>query len=300
MKKISIIGNNHFGSILTKQLNEFDDKNRYVFFNTNEKTSDKIKFLLSLPSIDVVYSVSGSIHAGGALNLALMLNKKIVQHFIGSDVLTAIDNYKNRHFNKNLMEKSRYLCEVDWIQNELATIAIKADIASIATYNKNVIPKEFNSFSVLTYMSRGKEEFYGMADLIKLAKYFDDITFKVAGIKSYEKSLPDNIHLLGWVDMDKEFQECSCYIRNAKHDGLAFSILEALGYGRVVFYNYKFPYTNSFSTFDELRNKLFELRTSFEKQELCVNHEAIDFIQQEYSKEKVLGNLVKILTNEEK
>ncbi len=297
MKKIAIIGNSYFGHILTKQLNEFDDKNRYIFFDTNEKIGDKIKFALSLPSNDVVYSISASISGGGALTLALRFNKKIVQHFIGSDVLTAIEDYKNSRINQKLLNASKFLCEVDWIQKELANISIEADVVSIATYDRNVVPKEFDKFNVLTYISEGKEEFYGISDFIKLAKYFDDVIFKIAGIKSYAKKLPDNIHLLGWVDMDKEFQECSCYIRNVKHDGLAFSVLEALVYGRVVLYNYKFPYTNYFSTFDELKKKFSELKMNFEKKELGVNYEAIDFIRQEYSKENVLGNLVEILTN---
>ena len=293
--KIAIIGNSYFGSILAKQLDSFDNNNKYYFFNTNESLIDKIKFFFFLLIADRVYSISASISGGGALKAAKFFNKKIIQHFIGSDVLSAKEDYKNNNIDKKLISKSNFLCEVDWIQKELEDINIQADIASIAIYDKDITPKPFTNFSVLTYMAKGKEEFYGIDDLINLAKNFKDVTFKVAGIDSYKKTLPSNIKLLGWVDMDKELQNSCCYIRNVKHDGLAFSVLEALGYGRIVFYNYNFPYVNYFSNIEELKEKIHNAKKAFENNELKLNKKAIDFIQKEFSKEKVLNNLIKIL-----
>ncbi len=293
---IAIIGNSYFGQILTKQLSDFDKINSYRFYNTNEKKIDKIKFALDIFKTDIVYSVSATISNGGALNLALKFNKKIVQHFIGSDVLTAIDDYKNGNINKNLIENSRYLCEVDWIEEELKEIAIEAKVASIAIYEQRDINSSMpNKFTVLTYMSQGKEEYYGMNTLILLAQKFSDIEFRVAGIDSYN-SLPSNIKLLGWVDMDKEFENSVCYLRNAKHDGLAFSILEALGYGKKVFYNYHFAHTIYFKNSNDLIEKISEQKKLFDSSKLKINQKAIDFVKKEFSKEKVLNNLVQILT----
>ena len=294
---IAIIGNSYFGQILTKQLSEFDNINSYKIYNTNEKKIDKIKFALDIFKTDIVYSVSATISNGGALNLALRFNKKIVQHFIGSDVLTAIDDYKNGNINKNLIENSRYLCEVDWIEKELKEIDIEAKIASIAIYEQRDINSSMpNKFTVLTYMSQGKEEYYGMNTLILLAQRFPDIEFKIAGIDSYRKPLPNNIKLLGWVDMDREFENSVCYLRNAKHDGLAFSILEALGYGKQVFYNYHFPHTIYFRDSNDLVEKISEQKKLFDSAKLEINQKAIDFVKKEFSKEKVLNNLVQVLT----
>ena len=298
--KIAIIGNSYFGNILTEQLNKYDTNNEYLFYNTSENKIDKIKFFFNLPFIHTVYSVSASISEGGALQMAMRFRKKIVQHFIGSDVLTAVEDFKNSRVNNELVEASKFLCEVDWIKSELADISIEAGVASIAIYDKEIKPKEFEKFTVLTYMSQGKEKFYGMEDYIKLAKAFKDVEFRIAGITSYGEVLPENIKLLGWVNMDDEFQANTCYIRNAKHDGLAFSILEALGYGRIVLYNYNFPHAYYFESSDELIRKVSELKEDFESGKLGVNYEAIEYIKTQYSKEKVLGNLVKILTEPKK
>lgn len=295
---IAIIGNSHFGPILTKQLSKFDKQNSYKFYNTNEKKIDKIKFSLDIFKIDVVYSVSASISGGGALNLALKFNKKIVQHFIGSDVLSAIDDYKNGNINKNLVENSKYLCEVYWIENELNEIDIKATVASIAIYDKKSINSSMpDKFTILTYMGKGKEEYYGIDTLIVLSRKFPDIEFRVAGTDCYSKPLANNIKLLGWIDIDKEFEESVCYLRNVKHDGLSFSVLEALGYGKKVFYNYNFPHTIYFRDNNDLVEKISEQKRLFNSGKLEIDQEAIDFIKKYYLKERVLENLVKILTN---
>lgn len=290
---IAIIGNRHFAPILREKLSEFDLENRYKFYDTNGSKIDKVKFALDIFRIDVVYSLSASISGGGALNLALKFNKKIVQHFIGSDVLSAIDDYKNKNINKKLIEVSEYLCEVNWIQEELKEIDIDAKVASIAVYNThNKSTSIPDIFTVLTYMSQGKEEYYGMNTLIKISQKLSDIEFRVAGIDSYKKPLPNNIKLLGWVDMDKEFVNSICYLRNAEHDGLAFSVLEALGYGKKVFYNYHFPYTIYFKNSNDLVEKISVQKRLFDNSKLSIDLEAIQFIENEFNENKVLSNLI--------
>jgi len=231
---IAVIGNSHFGPIITQQLSKYDKANIYTFYNTNEKKLDKLKFALNIFTIDIVYSVSASISGGGALNLASMFHKKIIQHFIGSDVLSAREDYKNGNISNKLMQQSTYLCEVDWIKDELTEIGINATSVPIMAYKQKENPKKFKYFSVLTYISKGKENFYGIEDFIALAKNLPDITFKIAGIESYD-NLPKNIECLGWINMIEELQKATVFIRNAEHDGLGFSVIEALSLGRIVF-----------------------------------------------------------------
>jgi len=293
---IAIIGNSHFGPIITRQLNDYDSNNLYKYYNTNGNKLDVIKFILHIFSIDIVYSISGSISAGGALNLALLFKKRIIQHFIGSDVLSALEDYKNNNISSKLIKNSTYLCEVNWIQEELKTIGIQAKIAPIMVYEKNITPKQFDNFSVLTYMSKGREDFYGMDTLIVLAKALPDVTFKIAGISDCNQSVPKNIFFLGWINMLEELQQSTCYIRNAKHDGLAISVLEALSLGRVVFYNNQFPYVNYFQSDRDLIAKIKTVKDDFDNGMLLVNKKAIDLVKKEFRKENVLNNLISIFT----
>lgn len=292
-----MIGNSHFGAILAKQLQQFDINNKYTYYNTSELFKDKVKFIVKLFTIDIVYSVSATISGGGALNLALRFNKKIIQHFIGSDVLSAINDYKNNHINTLLIEKSHYLCEVDWIQKELSDIHIKAKCTSIMAYENFIKPKEFDKFSVLTYAGKGREKFYGIDDFVQLASDFPYIEFKIAGIEYYD-NLPSNIECLGWVNMIEELQKSTIFIRNAEHDGLGFSVIESLSLGRITLYNYDFPYLDYFNSYAQLKDIINKNKQLFDDGKLKINQEAIDFVKKNYNEKYVLTNLIKEIINE--
>lgn len=293
---IAVIGNSYFGNILTEQLRKTDKKNTYQFYNTDTKKIDQIRFIFNIFRIDVVYSVSASISGGGALNLATLFNKRIVQHFIGSDVLTAEQDFKKSNISDNLIKSSSFLCEVEWIKDELKNISIDATVVPIMAYKQEKKPKDFENLSVLTYMSKGKEEFYGVQDYIALAKNFPKIPFKIAGIDSYE-NLPHNVKCLGWIDMIKELQNTTVFIRNAEHDGLGFSVIEALSLGRIVLYNYKFPNVQSFSNRENLIAEFKKIKKTFDKGELELNFKAIEFVKQEFDEQKVISNLKEVLLN---
>ncbi|WP_457641500.1 hypothetical protein [Persephonella sp.] len=292
---VAIIGNSYFGCKLASQLAEFDRSNIYKFYNTSGKLSDKILFTRDIYKIDIVYSIGASVKGGGALKLALLTNKRIVQHFIGSDVLQAQESVRLNSINKTLIRKSKFLCEVDWIKKELADINIDAEVKPIMVYEKKFLPKDFNDFSVLTYIGKGKEDFYGIKDFIKLALDFPHIKFKIAGIESY-KNLPTNIKCLGWIDMITELQNSTVFIRNTKHDGLAFSVIEALGLGRIVFRNYRFPFVEYFSTYEELKNLLEKTYTKYKQKKLNINFDAIDFVRINFNKNKILSDIIEVLT----
>jgi len=292
---IAIIGNSYFGTILANKLRLFDKKNSYTYYNTSESFIDKVKFILKLPTINVVYNISATISGGGALNLALKLNKKIVQHFIGSDVLVAKKDLEYSYEDKRLINKSKYLSVVSWLKEELKDIGIASEVKYIMVYESEQEPKEFNKFSVLTYMSSSKEQFYGLDDYIKLAIDFPELEFKIAGIKNY-KGLPSNIECLGWTNMLNELQKSTIFIRNAKHDGLPYTVLEALSLGRVVLFNKEFPYTNYFNSYNTLRDSLASYYLEYCKNNLKVNYNAIEYIKQTFNKDRVLSQLVEVLT----
>jgi glycosyltransferase involved in cell wall biosynthesis len=296
--KIAIIGNSHFGPILTKQLSEFDKNNSYSFYDTNGKKLDKIKFALNLPFTDVVYSLSASISGGGALNLALKFKKRIVQHFIGSDVLSAIEDFKNNKINQELVTRSQYLVVSLWLKDELKEIGIETTLTHHNLFKKFVTVKESNFFSVLTYIPKQNPKFYGIDEFIKLANDFPNIEFKVAGIDSY-KNLPSNIKCLGWINMMEELQHSTVFIRNTKHDGFPFSIVEALSLGKIVFFrNYKYPFVNSFKDYNDLKNQFVKIIDDFENNTLKINYEAIEYVKENFNEEKILKGLIKVLRNE--
>ena len=196
-------------------------------------------------------------------------------HWVGTDVINAKMAFEHQLAISSYVINSTHYCEVDWIQHELSEIGINAEIVSIASVDSckfdTVLPLPEN-FSVLSYIGKGREKFYGIDLLIKLAEAMPDIPIKIVGISEYSEYLPANIELLGWVDdMDKAYRDCVLYLRLAEHDGLAFSVLEALSHARYVGYSYPYPGATHVNNICGLISMVAVLRSQFDNRKLKIN-----------------------------
>ncbi|MFM6927831.1 MAG: glycosyltransferase, partial [Bdellovibrio sp.] len=284
---VIILGLPYFAKKVAHSLSEENNNHHYIALNTSEKIIDKIRFLLLLPFCSTVYSISGTTSTGGALKLALALKKKIVMHWVGTDVILAQKVHREGDPLPQIIHASKHLCEVSWIQSELREIGIEAKIVQIASFDQTTIQREPlpKSFSILTYLSKNREIFYGMEKVTTLAKKFPHIEIRIAGISAYNKSLPPNIKLLGWVrDMAAEYKKCSLYLRLPEHDGLAFSVLEALAYGRYVGYSQDYDGTEYIDSEKKLIEYTQLLLDKHNKNELPINSFGIKWVTENFDR----------------
>ena len=98
--KVLIIGLPLFAKNLAKELNQFDPDNRYVCLNTYYRFIDKLKFLYHVRNCDIVYSLNGSIYNARAFDMALKFKKKLIIHWVGTDVIKAKKSYGDRLIKK--------------------------------------------------------------------------------------------------------------------------------------------------------------------------------------------------------
>jgi hypothetical protein len=293
--KTIIIGLPYFAQKLAKSLSEYDKQNTYVALDTNASNMDKMQYLLNLLSADTIYVISGTLANSKAVSLALRLGKKVVMHWVGTDVLKAAEVYQEKNFNADFISKVTHFCEVSWIQTSLQSIGINAEIVQFATFGQKVLqnPKLPDKFSILTYISKGREEFYGINQVINLASDFPDIEINVVGISQLAQKTPKNIHLLGWVENIREkYENCVLYLRLPEHDGLAFSVLEALANGRYVGYTQKFDNCSYINNYECLKVTVNELYEKFRQGNLLPNEAGTKFVAQNFNQDKVLGTLV--------
>jgi hypothetical protein len=288
--KILIIGLPYFANKLVANLSSYDKRNKYLAIDSS---NHKIKYLFHLLNTDIVYSIGGTTGKSKAINIALLLKKKIIFHWVGTDVLTAINYFKNNLIEKKYIEQIVHFSEVEWIQEELRDI-VDTSIVSIAMFPKFESPPPLpEKFSVLSYVAKGREEFYGINKLINLATHFPNIEIKIAGISEYKESLPNNIKLLGWVsNMDEQYKNCILYLRLVEHDGLAFSVLEAMAAGRYVGYSYKFDNVFHIDNYLKLEAIVKDLYEQHKRKILKLNELGIAFIKQNYSEVKVVEKLI--------
>jgi len=203
-----------------------------------------IKRLLQVRQYDAIYSIWGGTGLAGCLMVlvANLLGKKIVLHWVGSDVVL-LNRRPLRGLRTAILKQAKHWCECEWIKSELNGLSIKAEIVDLVVLRSDIRyqrPGQDAPIRVLSYVMQGKEEFYGLPKLLELAAVIPQAEFHIVGCAHSAPLV--NVFFHGWVDdMQEWYRRSHMYLRLVQHDGLAFSVIEALAYGCVVFYSYDLP-----------------------------------------------------------
>lgn len=241
---------------------------------------------------DMLYAVSGNdISSDPTMRMAAMMKKKIVIHWIGTDVLQAAEAFKKNQ--KVLNEEYPHIDLVcaKHLQKELQEIGIQADYVPIAPLDMEFeaieVPK---THAVLSYIPQHRESFYGVEKLKALARRHPDIPFYiVANDGENDTDRLPNMHYQGTVgrqEMEELHKKCSIMYRYPEHDGLPLMMLEALGFGRQAINRYPFPHviTPEGDSIEAIDAALGEILASPPR----VNQEGSDYVKREFTKEKIL------------
>lgn len=193
--KVLIVGLPLFAQQLKKDLEAFDRVNKYYCLDTYYNRKDRIKAFFRLPFVDVVYSINGSLSKSKVFDIAFLLKKRVMMTWVGTDVTKA---KKESNKNQQYLEYSEHYCEVEWIQQELKELKINAKIQNFfnfkSTIEAPIVTKP--TLTILTYISKNREEYYGWNELCFVAEQHPDVSFTVVGTDGVGK-YPSNVHCLG-------------------------------------------------------------------------------------------------------
>lgn len=295
--RVIITGLPLFGKMLCKDLNNFDSKNQYYFYNTYYSWVDKIRFAIMLPFCDLVISLNGVTDKSGSLNWAIKWRKKIMMLWQGTDVLLATERYNNKTILNTYLDYASQFSDSEQLIKELNQIGINADLL----YFKHIQPfdkieEPFRSISAYSYIANGREDFYGLNILLPLFEQFKDVHFHIIGTEG--KTFPNfsNATYYGWINARKYqeiAQESAVFIRLTEHDGYSKSIQEALANGSEVIWNMEHPQCHLVTSDSKSVRELFSKIT----QELTLRNNArnsnnISWVKQNLNKDKVLANFI--------
>jgi len=158
----------------------------------------------------------------------------------GSDVLRML-------YNPNWIEiirtfKTEHTCHNKQLQDELASVGIRARIKPIFFSEIEKYPLSYvYSETPQVYMTcnDGREEEYGVNQVLEIAEETPDIKFHIFGINGQNT---DNVIYHGWVEEDeminliKNFQSC---LRRNKHDGFSQTVMKSILMGQYpIVYNF--------------------------------------------------------------
>lgn len=230
------------------------------------------------------------------LIIAKLFRKKVVCHWIGTDVLIALKNPKKTLFMQKFIDLN--LAGSKQLKEELEVIGIKSIeeyiILNDIDFNVEEMPIDHR---VLVYLPTERIKFYGGDYIKQLAKDFPNIKFYIVANENKEEFKNyQNIINIGRVSLDKMeevYRKISILIRMVEHDGLSLMLMEALAKGKEVIYSYDFPYTYKSKDYVSLKQNFLKIIKDKPKK----NIEGAKYIKENFKVENYINNLLQHFKN---
>lgn len=198
------------------------------------------------------------------LALAATFGRRIVRWWVGSDVLTCLQDGRGRERARKLDKfVSKNVAVSPHLVTELESIGINAVVVP-SIVEPRLIPG--NSWEgalpnrILAYLPADRPEFYGESVVRQTIIANPDFEFVIVGDTEHRLARLPNVQSLGWTDMNAVYPKIGCLLRITKHDGMPRMVLEALLWGRHVIYSWPFPGCWHASTFTDVQECITRLR----------------------------------------
>ncbi|ENZ4335333.1 glycosyl hydrolase family 1 [Escherichia coli] len=292
MIDLLILGTQYHTNVVSANIDFVTNKKRIEITSYTSMLKSFFYMLFSKKIYFVYVPIENKKYINPFIITASLLRKELYFSWIGTDVLNLIKNKNKlfvlllRLFNKN---KITHLFECTWLQDEAKTKGIHGSVGPYITFS-SLFKNSFNPDShfrnsdkliVLSYATKGREQFYGINILKDVAKQMPDIEFRIVGVHGKDTN---NFKHLGWINKEKlsqQYAEAGCFIRIPEHDGLSYSVLEAMYNGMYIIFNYDYRHCNK-SSHDI--NDLISTIAKVEKQySACkFNHDAHEYIKNEF------------------
>lgn len=289
-----------FSQRLVKDLNLLDPNNRYIFTNTYYSKIDKIKFIFLLLFAKIVISFNGVSDESGSLNWVIRFKKKLMMQWQGTDVSLAVERYKSNTLNKKYIDYATHFTDAPWLKDELKDVLKSIEILPFKYIETNQYPEKFAKISVLSYIGKGREEFYGYEIIKASAKANPDIDFHIIGIDGKNLDKIENIYFYGWItdqEVKRIMKSSPIFVRLTQHDGNSLAVAEALSYGCEVIWSYPFKKCYLANSIDELNQNILDLSQKIKLRNYEPNFDNIKFVKENYIKKQVIGNYIKTIND---
>ncbi len=191
---------------------------------------------------DLVYAIGSRAARGAPADLLLRLRKRLVLHWVGSDVLWARRDFEAGRLSRRVAERAVHWADAPWLAEELGALGIAAEErplpVPIAWGEPVPLPE---AFRVLVYLPERPGGAYDVEGTLAVIRALPDVPFLIAGGFVPPVPLP-NAEALGFVrTMADVYHRTSVLLRLTHHDGLSHSVVEALSFGRYVVWTYPLP-----------------------------------------------------------
>ncbi len=268
-----------------------------VRFHPANGVANILALARDLRRCDLAYKIGGRIALGKFNRTAKFFGKKkIVMHWVGSDVLHAQRDLSANKQDPWVMRTMRHWADAPWLAEEVRRLGLECEFVPIVSVRIPLKPSPLpEEFSVLVYLPDiRKAEFYGLGMILEVARRLPHICFQLVGISKEQISrAPSNLRILGWVpDLTSIFEQVSVLWRPVRHDSVSFMVQEGLGHGRHVLWSYEFPGCVRVSDANQAQRELERLYELHRQNRLQLNHDGLQVIAEKYHPQQVKEEII--------
>jgi hypothetical protein len=262
------------------------------------RTSSRLEVatsMVGLATADVWYSIGAPIGDRWLHLFGRLLRKPRVVHWVGSDIAALRNNRGLIAFCRD--PRIVHLAEVEWTQQELANLGIRARIAPLPprVERNGMLQPLPERFTILLYVPKTRADFYGRREYQQLIERFaeEPVRFLVVGGGSIAYPPNAQVQDVGWSRSMRElYERSSALIRFTQRDGLSLMVLEALALGRHVLWSKAFPHVRSIATYAQMEAAVSDLLARHLRGELQPLADAAEYVDRHYETRACMKTIV--------
>lgn len=283
---IKIIGVERINNIILKLMKESNENDSMAY-----KYNDIIYINYGLNLI----SKTGLVTFIGAL----IFKKKLIVHWIGSDLYSILLDTKKSKMKKYVTILLNKMFDVtNWVaspllKEELKELGITSEVVYIPTELVRAVdilplPAEV---SFISYLPKTNHEFYGSELVFRLAKKNPDIDFHIVANDGEGMPKLGNIKYHGWVNelrMEELYNSTYGVIRLPIHDALGGTVIEAVLRGRYAIWTFEASYVFTANNYDQLESSIKKI-----SEKTNPNFSGSQYIQEHFNYNKLRDDFIK-------
>lgn len=279
-KRVLVHGLIYFGSVFADFMNGSEWQFRYF---PDKGMRNLAAICRHLWSADLIYQLGGRLTQGRFLRTARQFGKtKVIMHWLGSDTLDEFRQSGWATADPWVLRQIHHWAESEWMADEVRSLGAPCKVVPFPSVRIPSEPTPLpDQFRVLVYVpTLERRELYGLDQIVEVAAELPEVQFNLVGLLDGPlPNPPQNLRVHGRIPELTEFYRQSAVIwRPARHDGVSWMVLEALGHGRHVLWSYPFPgcvrVENAAGACEEI-TRLYRLHR---EQKLRPNQAGIEFI----------------------
>lgn len=253
--------------------------------------------IADLAQCDLAYSWTGRINMGKFLRAARSLGKtKIIMLWSGSDALYAKEELAQGKKDPWVVSRVHWAVS-PWLAEKVRALGVDCEYVQVSFVNPVEHPKPLpRKFSVMLFVREVKRaDLYGWDRMLEVAQKFPQIEFNLCGLPQGQTlQRPPNIKIHNWTsEFTPLLENTTVFYRPVRHDGLSFTVLEALSHGRHVMYSYPLPGCVQVTSSAMACRELERLYASHQSGALALNEPGRKYISDYYAPEKVRSEILR-------